>query len=233
MCCLHEAPLFVCVFDLANGPDSEPTVRSSPSLSHFLFSGCSMPTHSQHILGFEEEANREEANRKPPQTSVRTGTTLVNINCLLKTYLYTEVKLTGQAKLNGSTMRALSFSARFLGETTFPPITGVDPLPKLQGPPGVTLDWYSLRHRRKYVSHSSRVHLLLSSAFLAPSQHEPLCSSPLTFLTDSTRNSKWPDASHSWEQQREQRLLRAGKKTQTNPSFKDGISGLFYDVYSM
>lgn len=110
-------------------------------------------------------------------------------------------------------MRALSFSARFLGDTTFPPITGVDPLPKLHGPPGVTLDWYSLRHRRKYVSHSSRVHLLLSAVFRVPSQHEPLCSSPLMFLTDSTRNSKWPDASHNWERKQEWRLLRGKKKT--------------------
>lgn len=38
-------------------------------------------------------------------------------------------------------------------------MTGVDPEPKLHGPPAVTRDWYSLRHTLKYVSHSSREHL--------------------------------------------------------------------------
>lgn len=161
---------------------------------------------------------------------------IANINCLLgciyKPKHQGKKKLTGQAKLKDSTMRALSFSARLLADTTFPPITGVDPLPKLHGPPGVTLDWYSLRQRRKYVSHSSCVHLLLSSTFRVPSQQEPLCSSPLTFLTDSTRNSKWPDASHSWEREQELRSLKK-EKQDTNPLFKDRISGLFYDIYSM
>ena len=56
-----------------------------------------------------------------------------------------------------------------LRSKVLPPMTGVDPEPKLHGPPAVTRDWYSLRHTLKYVSHSSREHLR-SPGFREPPQ---------------------------------------------------------------
>lgn len=178
------------------------------------FTSSSSGANTFPILGLEEETMRKQTENHHKgmwawEPLLQTSAVYLNLFMYWKR---AETQLTGQAKLKGRTMRALSFSARFLDDTTFPPITGVDPLPKLHGPPGVTLDWYSLRHRRKYVSHSSRVHLLLSAVFRVPSQHEPLCSSPLMFLTDSTRNSKWPDASHSWEWKQEWGALRETKR---------------------
>lgn len=100
-------------------------------------------------------------------------------------------KLTGQAKLKGKTILDLSF---LLKEKVFPPRTGVDPIPKLQGPAAETLDWYSFRQTLKKVSHSSRVHFL-SAALRVPSQHEPLSSSPFTLCIDKICNSNCPDPS--------------------------------------
>lgn len=58
------------------------------------------------------------------------------------------LELTGQAKLNGSTIRDLSLSV--LGkEKVLPPRTGVVAEPKLQGPAEDTFSWYSFRHTRK------------------------------------------------------------------------------------
>lgn len=48
--------------------------------------------------------------------------------------------LTGQAKLKGSTMRLRSLPRLALRLKVLPPMTGVDPEPKLQGPPAVTRD---------------------------------------------------------------------------------------------
>lgn len=88
-----------------------------------------------------------------------------------------------------------------------PPITGVDPEPKLQGPPAVTRDWYSLRHTLKYVSHSSRVHFR-SPGFRAPPQQFPFCSSPFTFCMDRISNSNWPEAPHTLARRAQSRASR-------------------------
>ena len=100
-------------------------------------------------------------------------------------------KLTGQAKLKGKTIRDLSFLTELLKEKVFPPRTGVDPVPKLQGPAAETLDWYSFRQTLKNVSHSSRVHFR-SPVFRAPSQHRPLSNSPFTLCMDKICNSNCP-----------------------------------------
>ena len=81
-------------------------------------------------------------------------------------------------------------------------MTGVEPEPKLQGPPAVTRDWYSLRHTLKYVSHSSWEHLR-SPGFRTPPQQFPFCSSPFTFCMDRISNSNWPEAPHTCRRGRE------------------------------
>lgn len=110
------------------------------------------------------------------------------------------VQLTGQAKLKGKIILDLSFLTELLKEKVFPPRTGVDPIPKLQGPAAETLDWYSFRQTLKNVSHSSRVHFL-SAVFRAPSQHTPFSSSPFTLCIDKICNSNCPDPSDTcWRQ---------------------------------
>lgn len=108
--------------------------------------------------------------------------------------LFESIQLTGQAKLKGKTIRDLSFLTELLKEKVFPPRTGVDPIPKLQGPAAETLDWYSFRQTLKNVSHSSRVHFL-SAVVREPSQHMPLNSSPFTLCIDKICNSNCPDPS--------------------------------------
>lgn len=117
--------------------------------------------------------------------------------------------LTGQAKLKGRMIRLRSLPRLVLRLKVLPPITGVDPEPKLQGPPAVTRDWYSLRHTLKYVSHSSRVHFR-SPGFRAPPQQFPFCSSPFTFCMDRISNSNWPEAPHT---------CRRGRAISTGESF--------------
>lgn len=112
------------------------------------------------------------------------------------------LQLTGQAKLKGKTIRDLSFLTELLKENVFPPRTGVDPIPKLQGPAAETLDWYSFRQTLKNVSHSSLVHFL-SAVFRAPSQHKPLCSSPFALCMDKICSSNCPDPSDTcWRHER-------------------------------
>lgn len=50
------------------------------------------------------------------------------------------VRLTGQAKLKGRTIRFLSLVRVYFKWKVFPPSTGVEPAPKLQGPPAETRD---------------------------------------------------------------------------------------------
>lgn len=57
--------------------------------------------------------------------------------------------LTGQAKLKGITIRFFSLFRLYFKLKVFPPMTGVDLDPKLQGPPAVTRDWYSFRQTLK------------------------------------------------------------------------------------
>lgn len=104
------------------------------------------------------------------------------------------LQLTGQAKLKGKTILDLSFLTELLKEKVFPPRTGVDPIPKLQGPAAETLDWYSFRQTLKNVSHSSRVHFL-SAVFRVSSQHTPFGNSPFTMCIDKICNSNCPDPS--------------------------------------
>lgn len=116
-----------------------------------------------------------------------------------KFFLVFFLQLTGQAKLKGKTILDLSFLTELLKEKVFPPRTGVDPIPKLQGPAAETRDWYSFRQTLKNVSHSSRVHFL-SAVFRVPSQHMPLSSSPFTLCIDKICNSNCPDPSDTcWE----------------------------------
>lgn len=103
-------------------------------------------------------------------------------------------QLTGQAKLKGKVILDLSFLTEVFKENVFPPRTGVDPIPKLQGPAAETLDWYSFRQTLKNVSHSSRVHFR-SAVFRAPSQHMPFSSSPFTLCIDKICSSNCPDPS--------------------------------------
>lgn len=51
-----------------------------------------------------------------------------------------DIPLTGHAKLKGNTILDFSFLIVFFKENVFPPMTGVDPVPKLQGPAVTTLD---------------------------------------------------------------------------------------------
>lgn len=118
-------------------------------------------------------------------------------------FLFLESPLTGQAKLKGKTILDLSFLTELLKEKVFPPRTGVDPIPKLQGPAAETLDWYSFRQTLKNVLHSSRVHFL-SAPLRAPSQHTPLSSSPFALRIDKICNSNCPDPSDTcWRQKSE------------------------------
>jgi len=50
------------------------------------------------------------------------------------------MQLTGQAKLKGITIRFFSLFRLYFKLKVFPPMTGVDLDPKLQGPPAVTRD---------------------------------------------------------------------------------------------
>lgn len=109
--------------------------------------------------------------------------------------------LTGQAKLKGKTILDLSFLTGLLKENVFPPRTGVDPIPKLQGPAAETLDWYSFRQTLKNVSHSLRAHFR-SAALRAPSQHMPLGNSPFALCIDKICSSNCPDPCDTcWETQ--------------------------------
>lgn len=121
----------------------------------------------------------------------------LHFNCkkdfIFLTFWGVKSPLTGQAKEKGKTIKdsVRSFPSALLKENVFPPSTGVDPTPKLQGPATDTRDWYSFRHTLKNVSHSSRVHFL-SAAFRVPSQHRPFCSSPLAFCSDRIWISNLP-----------------------------------------
>lgn len=121
------------------------------------------------------------------------------------------VQLTGQAKLKGKIILDLSFLTELLKEKVFPPRTGVDPIPKLQGPAAETLDWYSFRQTLKNVSHSSRVHFL-SAVFRVPSQHTPFSSSPFTLCIDKICNSNCPDPSDTCWRQNSQFKCKLSKK---------------------
>lgn len=116
-------------------------------------------------------------------------------------------------------MRLRSLPRLALRLKVLPPMTGVDPEPKLQGPPAVTRDWYSLRHTLKYVSHSSREHLR-SPGFRAPPQQFPFCSSPFTFCMERISNSNWPEAPHTCRRERE-----GGRSAQGKVVFFGGGSG--------
>ena len=96
----------------------------------------------------------------------------------------------------------LDLSLLVLGnEKLFPPSTGVEAMPKLQGPED-TFSWNSFRHTRKKVSHWSTAQ---RSSFTpgAPSQQAPLCRRPLTFCIDRMWSSKRPEAEETCREGRQ------------------------------
>lgn len=126
------------------------------------------------------------------------------------------LQLTGQAKLKGKVILDLSFLTELFKENVFPPRTGVDPIPKLQGPAAETLDWYSFRQTLKNVSHSSRVHFR-STVFRAPSQHMPFNSSPFTLCIDKICSSNCPEPSDTCGRHDSQKPPNDQKRAQTRP----------------
>lgn len=88
-----------------------------------------------------EEAAEISDTRTQPNLLRHKNTSGVVTNCRTS-------ELTGHAKLNGNTILALSLLA-LCKEKVFPPSTGVEAVPKLQGPAEETFSWYSFRHTRK------------------------------------------------------------------------------------
>ena len=130
----------------------------------------------------------------------------------------TLIELTGQAKRNGKTILDLSFLPELLKVNVFLPRTGVDPAPKLHGPPGNTRDWYSFRHTLKKVSHCSGLHFC-PAALREPSQHWPFSSSPFWLCIDNICSSNCPDPSDTcWGRQKVgfNTLISCGKKLHKN-----------------
>lgn len=102
-------------------------------------------------------------------------------------------------------------------ENVFPPSTGVDPIPKLQGPAAETLDWYSFRQTLKNVSQSLLEHFR-SAVFRAPSQHEPLCNSPLALCIDKICNSNCPDPTDTFVRKHSKKAATTEPRLQTIPA---------------
>ncbi len=149
-------------------------------------SNCAQLPCKHTFFSFEEEEEKEEEEEEGRRETH-------------KFFVCFFLQLTGQAKLKGKTILDLSFLTELLKEKVFPPRTGVDPIPKLQGPAAETLDWYSFRQTLKNVSHSSRAHFL-PAVFRVPSQHMPLSSSPFTLCIDKICNSNCPVPSDTcWE----------------------------------